>query len=648
MEKVDRAEYEKRLKRISDIFSDMVVHADEQALTRCPYKNKFDQCTAQFGCRNKRKPRGEGELPACVSDDLLDYRNAWETEPAESYEEMRETLKKTASASRDEKAEASGSVKCDGKECPAEEGKTIFDHADVLEIKVPTSCFRSGQCHECIVEIRHGMDALSPRTETEAFLRDNYRLSCQSIIEKPEQEVEFSLLRRLPKILTSPPSRETDLDPVVTRKGESVFYDGEEIDKYRGHIYGIALDVGTTTVVMETVDLETGQSAWVSSFENPQRFGGSDVMNRISYDSSEFHGELHRAIVNIVNEELEEMCVQLDITRHEIYEILVVGNSTMRDMFFNLDVQSIGEKPYKSLIEKEFLNGERQTTSITNLARKLRLKANKNARAFGVPLIASHVGADVVADLVSIDMESQTDLVMLADVGTNTEVVIGNRDRLIAASCPAGPAFEGGLITFGMPGCEGAIETIRYDDGRFEFTTIGESEPRGICGSGLIDLLAELRRNDLMTPKGVFAKKVNDFTIDAEHGITFSREDASQLAQAKAANYCGQMILMRKFGVTPDQISKLYLAGGFANYVNSESAVEIGFIAPVPTDRIVKAGNAAAQGARELLLSKRKRESIERLIKTVEHVELETMPDFFEVFVDGCQFKPMEFVGGEG
>ena len=158
----------------------------------------------------------------------------------------------------------------------------------------------------------------------------------------------------------------------------------------------------------------------------------------------------------------------------------------------------------------------------------------------------------------------------------------------------------------------------------------------------MIDLLAELVRHNLMDPLGVFANDLDELMIVPEHGITFSRNDASELAQAKAANYCGQIILMRKYGIQPEQIDKLYLAGGFANYVDSRAAIDIGFIAPAPMDRVVKIGNSAAQGARELLLSRKKRETLERLIKTIEHVELETTPDFFEMFVEGCQFKPMQ------
>jgi uncharacterized 2Fe-2S/4Fe-4S cluster protein (DUF4445 family) len=633
MQKIDKKEYQKRLDKITEIFEGMVLHADEQSTYRCPYKNRFDQCTAKFGCRNQRKPPVEGDLLLCGADDRIDYRSAWETESEEG-------------AHLEDIEYGMGTITHDGKARKMSAGKTIFDYADELAVQVPTSCFRTGQCHECIVEVKSGIEALRPRNEVESFLRDNHRLACQAVVRDPDIDIVFSPLRRTPKILTLTNEKPIELDPLVTRRGDSVYYDGDYIDRYRGHLYGLAIDLGTTTIVIDLVDLETGKSVHVSSLENPQRFGGSDVMHRISYDT-EFGGELRKAVVNALNHEILEMGERLGFVRQEIYEIVLVGNSTMRDIFFKLDVQSIGQKPYKSTIEHEYLEGKRKTTSLIKKTRRLGIRANPKAVVYGMPLIASHVGADVAADLVAIDIASQDEVVMLVDVGTNTEVVVGHAGRLVAASCPAGPAFEGGGIEYGMPGYEGAIESIHLNNGQTEYRTIGGVEPEGICGSGLIDLLAELRNHNLMTPMGVFMeKKQRKMTVIPEYGITLSRDDASNLAQAKAANYCGQFIVMRKFGIDPADVTKLYLAGGFANYVDARNAIDIGFLAPIADERIVKIGNAAVQGAREVLLSRKKRESIEDLVKKIEHVELETTPDFFEIFVEGCQFKPMptEFV----
>ena len=625
MKKIDKAEYEKRLNKITQIFEGLVVHADEQATYRCPYKNRFDHCTAKFGCRNQRKiDEGTGLL--CVGDDKLDYRSAWETDTP------------------DQAAESQGTITCDGKVYQLTPGKTVFDYADDLAVQVRTSCFRTGQCHECIVEIKRGMDSLQPPNEAEAFLRDNYRLACQAVVLDVDEAIEFTPLRRTPRILTHTVTNDDDaleLSPRVTHQDGTVYYNHEPVDRYRGHLYGLAIDIGTTTVVANLVDLENGETVSVSSFENPQRFGGSDIMNRISYDG-EFQGELRRSLIAALNSEIMEMCDRHNFVRQEIYEIVVVGNTTMRDIFFKQDVQSIGQKPYKSLIEHEYRDGIRSTTSLMEKTRRLGIRANPKAMVYSLPLIASHVGADVAADLVALDIASQNKVIMLVDVGTNTEVIVGNAKRMVAASCPAGPAFEGGGIEYGMPAYPGAIESVKWNGGEFTYTTIDEEIPQGLCGSGLISLLAELRRNEQMSPKGVFAeRKQRIIPLLPEHGITFSREDASNLAQAKAANYCGQYIVLRHFGCAPEDITKLFLAGGFANYVNIQDAIEIGFLAPVPEENIVKIGNAAVAGATAVLLSKKKRSAVEAFVNNIEHIELETTPDFFDIFVEGCQFKPM-------
>ncbi|MEE3259258.1 MAG: ASKHA domain-containing protein [Candidatus Latescibacterota bacterium] len=628
MQRIDPAEYQKRLARLSSILKDIAGHANDQATFRCPYKNRFDQCTAHFGCRNQRKPQEQGGLLICGGDDKLDYRFAWE--------EDQRPIPRDASS-------GNGRVRCDGVSHPLTTDYTLFDFADELGTRVPTSCGRTGRCHECIVEIKSGAEALNAPTPAEDFLRDEFRLACLAMIENADIDIEFAPLVRTPKILIQTAERPIEINPVVQRRGQAVYYGDEEVDEYRGHLYGLAIDLGTTTIVLELIDLETGESVHLSSFENPQRFGGSDIMHRISYDGQHPH-ELRRTLVKALNHEIHSLCQHHSFARQAIYEIVVAGNSTMRDILFHLDVQGIGQKPYKSLIENEYLDGLRETTSLVEKTRRIGLRANPKARVYSLPLIASHVGADVAADLVAIDMDLDSESAMLVDVGTNTEVVVAHEGRLVVASCPAGPAFEGGGITYGMPGYRGAIESIRWGGDAWQWSTIGDTAPEGLCGSGLIELLAELRRHDLMTPKGVFADRRRQFDLVPERGITFSRLDASNLAQAKAANFCGQYIVLRTLGLHPDQVQKLHLAGGFANYVDVDAAIDIGFLAPVPRERIAKVGNAAAQGAREVLLSQSKRARIEALVKRIDHIELETTPDFFELFVEGCQFKPMPSV----
>ncbi|MCL0028699.1 ASKHA domain-containing protein [Dehalococcoidia bacterium] len=520
-------------------------------------------------------------------------------------------------------------------------GKTLFDYADALKLRVPTSCGRTGECHECIVEVTRGAEGLNDRLRTEGFLQDNYRLACQALIVDDSADVEFSVLRRQSRILVDSVHREFKADPLTTRQGDRVVFRGQAIDAYRGRILGLAIDIGTTTVVMNLVDLESAAVMHTTSFENPQRFGGSDTMHRITYDAGPNRDELRQVIVSAVNFEIGDMARHLKFHRRHIYEVVIVGNSTMRDLFFGLDVQPIGLKPYKSITETEMRSGSRGSTVLEMEASDLGLRIFPDAHVYGGPLVGSHVGADVAADLLAIAMDEQDNPVMLIDVGTNTEVVVGDRHRLMATSCPAGPAFEGGQVSYGMPGYEGAVESLSIDGTEVLIKTIGGHRPQGICGSGLVDLLAELKRTQQISELGVLKDGANNFVFEPTRGMSLSRADISSLAQAKSANFSGQYIVLRKYGMQLQQVSKLYLAGGFANYIDVDNAIDIGFIPNISRDRIVKVGNAALEGATIMLLSRTLRANVEDLVCNIEHVELETTPDFFDIFVEGCMFKPM-------
>lgn len=639
-----KKDYQQRLDQITEIFADIMGEAQNQLQVRgqgrCPYRSAKDVCTAKFGCANRERSKNNAE-PICAHDGTLDFRNAWESRP-ENYQKTKgkiaQVRRRAAQQREDRRAGMAGKVA---------EALTLFDRADDDGLRLASSCGRYGDCHECIVTVNKGAGALAPRAEAEAFLGENYRLACQAEILDDGAQIAFEPLIRTPRILQTALEKPIALAPAITRQGKEVLRGGAVIDRYRGHIYGLAVDLGTTTVAASLFDLQSGERIALAAFENPQRFGGSDVMHRISYDGGPYRGELHKVIVNALNREIEDLCARFKFNRREIYEIVVAGNSTMRDLFFNGDVQPIGQRPYKSPVELAFLAGKRNSTALQVEARKLRLRAHPKCLVHGLPLIASHVGGDAAASLLALDVSPDDDaVVMLVDMGTNTEIVLAGQGRLMVASCPAGPAFEGGLVRHGMASYDGAMEAVSESgDGGFQWRTIGDATPVGLCGSGLIDVLAVLRRSGRMNEKGALARDKGirnaEIAVAPEHGISISGQDISHLAQAKAASHAGQTILMRRFGVGVEDISRLYLAGGFASHVNFDNAVAIGLLAPVAKDRMVKAGNTALQGAGEALLNSRRRADLEQLVRRAEHVELESEADFFDIFVEACFFKPM-------
>ena len=531
----------------------------------------------------------------------------------------------------------------ENKSIELSQDKSLFDLADQVKMRIPTSCGRVGDCHECIVEVSEGLENLSERSEHETFLTEPYRLACQSKIISLDSDISFTPRKRDRKILTNfSGSNKYDIDHNYQYKNNSLvsINDGEEkiISKSK-NFYGLAVDIGTTTVAINLVNLDDGKIIITSSFENPQVFGGSDVMNRISYDSSKFKGELCKSIISSINFEIGEYVKKIKIRRNEIVEAVIVGNATMRDLFFDLDVESIGVRPYKSIIELDYLENKVDSTEISKYAKEINLRINPNAIVYSPPLIASHIGSDVSAGLISTDFFENNNLKMLIDIGTNTEVVLGTPNRMLAASCPAGPAFEGGEITYGMPGYTGAVEKVDIYEDKFRYKTIGDVEATGICGSGLIDFLSVLVENNLMNPLGKFKSEEDKMFLDNEQAINLSRKDVSSLAQAKAANVCGQALVIKDFGKNILDIENVYLAGGFANYIDIENAINIGFILDFPLEKIKKIGNSALEGATKLLLSNKLRKNLVKYVNNIDHLELETKSDFFDYFVEGCQFK---------
>jgi uncharacterized 2Fe-2S/4Fe-4S cluster protein (DUF4445 family) len=540
-----------------------------------------------------------------------------------------------------------------GQSITAEAGKSLFEHAEQLGIDVPTSCRKQGKCKECMVEVVEGMDALSPLAEPERHLKGKFRLSCQTYATAPEGHVRCHTMRRGSMrierhALGLPGTGKTfPLDPAVTRDGDRILIDGEEVERSTGPIHGLAMDLGTTTVVLRLIDLETGELIADTSFENPQRFGGSEIMSRIAYDTDHPGRLLMRTLAGYLSHAIEKFPVD----PKTIYELVVVGNSTMRDLFFRQSVYTIGQTPYRSITEIEMAEGKRATTSLVESGRRSLLPIHPRARVYGLPIISGHVGADAAACMLAVDMAHEDRLIAVMDIGTNTELIVGNRRRILAASCPAGPAFEGGAIACGMPALEGAIDEVTIgEDGDIGIHVIGDGQPQGICGSGLVDLLSELLRTGRMNELGRFEDDTRRIELyqsrqpDHDDDVYLLESDVNELAQAKGANAAGLKIVFSNYGIDFDNLGVFYLAGGFGRNLNVESSKRIGLIPDLSSAKIVQAGNIAIEGATIALLSRSKRHELEELVRKVEHCRLETHPDFFDFFVEGCQFKPLEAI----
>ncbi|HVU35660.1 MAG TPA: ASKHA domain-containing protein [Opitutaceae bacterium] len=525
-------------------------------------------------------------------------------------------------------------------------GETLFEAATRLGVAVPSSCQKQGRCRECLVEIVAGAELLTARAREEDHLKGGFRLACRArALDGASGTVKAHTLRRAAMRIEDgavnlpPAAGSVALDPAVTRAGDRIFLDGREVDHRSGPIHGLAMDLGTTTIVVRCVELETGATVATTAFENPQRFGGSDVMARIQFDTERPGRLLQRTLLGYLGRAIRS----LPVAPESIYELVVVGNPTMRDLFFGLEVHSIGQKPYRSRTETAFRAGQIPTTALTVPAAAFRLPLNLRARVYGLPLVGGHVGADAAACLLALEPHRSEALVAIMDIGTNTELILGNRHRLLAASCPAGPAFEGRAIRCGMPGLDGAIARVSLEnDGRVRTDVIGGGPAEGICGSGLIDLLSELVRTGRMNAFGRFEDGATSFPVDAAREILFHESDANELAQAKGANVAGLQIVARRYGSPLAALERFYLAGGFGRHLDVAAARRIGLVPNLDVSRIVQVGNASIEGAAIALRSVTRRRELEELVTRIEHVELETDPDFFDHFVSGCQFIPVE------
>jgi len=488
---------------------------------------------------------------------------------------------------------------------------TLLEHARKLGVEIASECGGLGRCGRCVVRIERGSHCLSERTKTEDAhsLGEQERLACQARVVSNDADITV-FIRDFGdySILSESIDTQVELDPCVSRQGTRVVgRSGEDLGLYSGELWGLAVDVGTTTLVMQVVDLEDGRTVATAARKNPQIAYGNDVISRIGYTMTHPDGlqELQQVVMRGINESLWELEEHKgDVCRY-IYDTVIVGNSTMRDIFFAHDVTSLGVIPFEA----------RSRAPITKKAAEIGLAVNPSGSVYAPSLIGGHAGADCLADILSCGLYRNEGVTMLIDIGTNGEVVVGNKDKMMTASCAAGGAYEGATIRSGVGAVEGAIKTVWITDGRVAYETIAGKPPVGICGSGLIDLLAELLRRGIMSKKARISQEF--FVTD---GISITQDDIYQLITAKAGLRTDQDLLIKYYGITLDQIEKIYLAGGFGNFINPDNAVCIGLLPPA-ADKVVRIGNGALAGAREMVLSKKMRTTAEEIVSKIEHVK---------------------------
>jgi uncharacterized 2Fe-2S/4Fe-4S cluster protein (DUF4445 family) len=589
-------------------------------------------------------------------------------------------------------------------------GVSVFDAASWNGIAIDSTCGGHGTCKKCKVQVTGGhvaVNRLDQRAFTPDQLRAGWRLAClvqpaqdvavdvppmttrpkaatvgvgRQVILRPALQKRFVELTEptlsdqqsdLERLLAAIDDIELRVDlhalrrlPTVLRGNNfaltAVIVDDILIDVEAGDTtarrHGIAFDLGTTTVVATLLDLATGTPLAVRSMLNKQQPFGGDVITRISAAmmDPETLPRLTAAAHATLNELTREVCEEGGVAPEEVYEIALAGNATMTQLALGIDPEALGVAP--------FVMSTRAMPEL--LASEIGLDVHPRARAFVFPALGAYVGGDIVAGMLAAGMDRDKRLRLFIDVGTNCEIVLGNGERILSTAAPAGPAFEGAQIRCGMRAADGAIEVVKIVDGAIALQVIGDVEPQGLCGSGLVDAVAVLvaaglldgsgrfitaeaaaERLPLLAPRlgeingeRVFALHWQDEPGRFEDSIYLSQRDVRELQFAKAAIATGWHLLVEEMGVDVDDIQQVLLAGSFGSYLSPASAIRIGLVPTIPVLRIVSAGNVAGEGAKMTLLSSRERVGAQTLLEEVHYVELSDRPDFNDRFIELLAF----------
>ncbi|HWD95201.1 MAG TPA: ASKHA domain-containing protein [Acidimicrobiales bacterium] len=597
-----------------------------------------------------------------------------------------------------------------GKKVRVPPGVMLFDAASWNGVAIDSTCGGHGTCRKCKVQILEGetpITSLDTRAFSTTELRDGWRLACRVQVAS-DLRVDVPELVTRPKAATVGVGRKVILRPAVQKRYveltepslsdqttdlERLFAAVDDLElrcelsvlrdlgrvlranDYRvtavivddvligvepgdttERLFAIAFDLGTTTVVATLLDLTTGAPVAVQSMLNQQQPFGADVITRISaiMMKPEALGELSRLAHQTLNELAQAVCEEGSVDPREVYEVALAGNATMTHIVLGIDPESLGVAPF-IMTAKHFPDV---------LARDVGVAVHERARAVIFPSLGAYVGGDIVAGMLASGMDRDSRLRLFLDIGTNCELVLGNTDRLLSTAAPAGPAFEGAAIRCGMRAAPGAIEVVKVTADDVTLGVIGDIEPEGLCGSGLVDVVAELVQLKIIDSSGRYVTNEEIASIapgiadrlcdlagqrvfvlhwksdvgDVEQSIFLSQRDVRELQFAKAAIATGWRLLLDEAGVKEEELQQVLLAGSFGSYLSPASAVRLGLVPKLPLLRIVSAGNVAGEGAKMALLSLRERSGAMALLEEVEYVELSDRSDFNDAFVDQLAF----------
>ncbi|HHV74725.1 MAG TPA: DUF4445 domain-containing protein [Thermoanaerobacterium sp.] len=512
---------------------------------------------------------------------------------------------------------------------------TVLDEGEISVLTESVGLFEVDSVNPRVKKIPIKLD-----TPTLDDQRDDFKRVCDAL--GFDAKIPLSVLKVLPGVLDK-----SGYNAIcVLRKNEIISIEGTD---FVGSLYGISLDIGTTTIAAYLYDISTGKMIDVFSGTNPQRSYGADVISRINYTIAKEDGlyRLHMAMIEEINMIVDYFCERQGISNESIYEVVMVGNTVMIHLALGVPAENIANSPYIPAF----------TSSIEVKSKDLGIDINREGYVVTLPMVASYVGADTVAAVLSSRISESDDIILLIDIGTNGEIVLGNKDFLISCSAAAGPAFEGAGITFGLSGVEGAIDHVDLERDPI-FTTIGGKAAKGVCGSGIVDVVAELFKHGIVDNTGrifdkdevtsVVGKKFLDrivqyddmpsFLIDEAGGIYLTQKDIRQVQLAKGAIQAGINILMREMNIDEEDIKKVYLAGGFGSYISVESAAAIGLIPKGLKEKAVQIGNAAGLGASFALLSDEMLEKSKVIRDKVKYIELSNNPYFQEEFLKSLYF----------